>query len=51
MNFKNMDSVTILSKPLLKKIKAGGDPPDCDDIPPELWKVAGCHLPFTPPDC
>lgn len=51
MNFKNMDSLTILDKSSLKLIEAGANPPDCDSIPRELWKIAGCDQPFTPPDC
>jgi len=51
MNFKNMESVTILSKALLKEVNAGSDPPDCEDIPPELWKLVGCAKEITPPDC
>lgn len=51
MNFKNIDSVTILSKSSLKNIQGGGDPPDCDTIPREYWKMVGCGQPITPPDC
>jgi hypothetical protein len=51
MNFKNMDSITVLDKSSLQLIKAGGDPPDCGTIPPEYWKMVGCGQPITPPDC
>ncbi|MBC2843498.1 hypothetical protein [Winogradskyella flava] len=51
MSLKDINSFTILSKSSLKKIKAGGDPPDCDNIPREFWKMIGCGQPITPPDC
>ena len=51
MNFKDVDSLTVLSKSSLKLILAGGDPPDCGTIPREYWKMVGCDQPITPPDC